>query len=98
MLIPAPTIFHVHELSAQYPLGRGKGALSCEVQAPTTVAVKQFMKFTEDNDPYGTHDFCIFTVAEGEYEIRFYQKTTSTTGAVSSVLTIAPTPPGTAGR
>ncbi|MDV4146469.1 MULTISPECIES: DUF3768 domain-containing protein [Shimia] len=53
---------------------RGVAALSHEAQVAIMVAVMQFSEFTEDNDPHGTHDFGIFTVTEGEREVRLYWK------------------------
>ncbi len=58
----------------QIVMTRGVAALSHEAQVAIMVAVMQFSEFTEDNDPYGTHDFGIFTVAEGEREVRLYWK------------------------
>ncbi len=52
----------------------GAAALSHEAQVEIMVAVMQFSEFTEDNDPFGIHDFGIFTVTEGERDVRLYWK------------------------
>jgi len=39
---------------------QGVQALSMEVQAKVIDAVRGFDAFTQDNDPYGTHDFGAF--------------------------------------
>ena len=53
---------------------RSVAALPYEAQVAIMVAVMQFSGFTGDNDPCGTHDFGIVTVAEGEGEVRLYWK------------------------
>ena len=49
--------------ASNYMATRGIMALDEVAISDTFVAVQNFSKFTEDNDPYGEHDFGSFTVA-----------------------------------
>ena len=53
---------------------QGVAALGDAALIQMMVAVQQFSTFTEDNDPYGNHDFGIFTVPTEGSEVRLYWK------------------------
>lgn len=53
---------------------RGVAALDPLTQAEVIDKVRQFDAFTEDNDPWGTHEFGIVTVSEDGYPLRVYWK------------------------
>lgn len=47
------------------------GVADSEDQAQILAAVKSFHKFTEDNDPYGEHDFAFFEVNGEKFFFKF---------------------------
>lgn len=55
-----------------------RGIMSLEEAAISEIfdAVQEFRNFTEDNDPYGEHDFGSFTVAGSKvfWKIDYYQQ------------------------
>lgn len=60
--------------AANYMATRGIMSLDEVVISDVFVAVQNFNKFTEDNDPYGEHDFGSFKVAGNEvfWKIDYY--------------------------
>lgn len=62
--------------AANYMATRGIMALDEVTISDIFVAVQDFSKFTEDNDPYGEHDFGSFTVAGNKvfWKIDYYQQ------------------------
>ena len=59
---------------ANYMATRGIMSLGEVTISDIFVAVQDFSKFTEDNDPYGEHDFGSFTVAGNKvfWKIDYY--------------------------
>lgn len=59
-----------------YMATRGVMSLDEVVISDIFVAVQQFSDFTEDNDPYGEHDFGSFTVAGNKifWKIDYYDQ------------------------
>lgn len=47
------------------------GVADNENQAQVLAAVKSFNRFTEDNDPYGEHDFAFFEVGGEKFFFKF---------------------------
>lgn len=47
------------------------GVADSEDQAQILAAVKSFHQFTEDNDPYGEHDFAFFEVNGEKFFFKF---------------------------
>lgn len=62
--------------AANYMATRGIMSLDEIVISEIFVAVQDFSKFTEDNDPYGEHDFGSFRVAGNKvfWKIDYYTK------------------------
>lgn len=62
--------------AANYMATRGIMSLDEVTISDIFVAVQDFSKFTEDNDPYGEHDFGSFTVAGNKvfWKIDYYQQ------------------------
>lgn len=62
--------------AANYMATRGIMSLDEIVISEIFVAVQDFSKFTEDNDPYGEHDFGSFKVAGNKvfWKIDYYTK------------------------
>jgi hypothetical protein len=60
--------------AANYMATRGIMSLDEVTISEIFVAVQDFSKFTEDNDPYGEHDFGSFTVAGNKvfWKIDYY--------------------------
>jgi hypothetical protein len=52
----------------------GVAALGWHFMPAIMVAVMKFDQFTDDNDPYGWHDFGIFSLIEAGETISFYWK------------------------
>lgn len=48
------------DLLGRYVITRGIDALDPMVQADIWLRIREFDRFTEDNDPYGEHDFGAF--------------------------------------
>ncbi|MCE6967506.1 DUF3768 domain-containing protein [Cereibacter sphaeroides] len=53
---------------------RGVADLGFTAHVAIMAAVQRFASFTEDNDPYGTRDFGIFSVMVEGREVRLYWK------------------------
>lgn len=66
----------VRSNAANYMATRGIMSLDEIVISDVFVAVQEFSDFTEDNDPYGEHDFGSFTVAGNKvfWKIDYYTK------------------------
>lgn len=62
--------------AANYMATRGIMSLDEVTISDIFVAVQDFSKFTEDNDPYGEHDFGSFTVAGNRvfWKIDYYDQ------------------------
>ena len=62
--------------AANYMATRGIMSLDEVTISEIFVAVQDFSKFTEDNDPYGEHDFGSFTVAGNKvfWKIDYYDQ------------------------
>ena len=62
--------------AANYMATRGIMSLDEVTISEIFVAVQDFSKFTEDNDPYGEHDFGSFTVAGNRvfWKIDYYDQ------------------------
>lgn len=62
--------------AANYMATRGIMSLDEVTISDIFVAVQDFSKFTEDNDPYGEHDFGSFKVAGNKvfWKIDYYTK------------------------
>lgn len=62
--------------AANYMATRGIMSLDEVTISDIFVAVQDFSKFTEDNDPYGEHDFGSFTVAGNKvfWKIDYYDQ------------------------
>ena len=62
--------------AANYMATRGIMSLDEVAISDIFVAVQDFSKFTEDNDPYGEHDFGSFTVAGNKvfWKIDYYDQ------------------------
>ena len=62
--------------AANYMATRGIMSLEEVAISEIFVAVQEFRDFTEDNDPYGEHDFGSFTVAGNKvfWKIDYYQQ------------------------
>jgi len=53
---------------------RGVADLGYAEQAQIMQAVQQYSDFTEDNDPYGQHDFGVFTIQSQGKPLKLYWK------------------------
>lgn len=53
-------VFGIPEIQGKFVVTRGIHALGPEPQIIMSAKVRDFDKFTEDNDPYGEHDFGSF--------------------------------------
>jgi len=53
---------------------RGVADLGYAEQAQIMQAVQQYNDFTEDNDPYGQHDFGVFTIQSQGKPLKLYWK------------------------
>ncbi|WP_420006680.1 DUF3768 domain-containing protein [Arenibacterium sp. LLYu02] len=61
-------------IPGQIVMTQGVAALSAEAHIEIMTSVMLFSEFTEDNDPYGYHDFGVFSVNDDGDSVKLYWK------------------------